>query len=143
MHGARAARQSVLERHRGKDIAIFVVWVPMVESDDEAAAREMAKLFADDPRVLQLWDPERKIGAAYRDAHSPASETTEWDIYLWYAKEARWADPAPAPVELLRQFDWVGDGKSVLARGSTTAQRYEASLPDEMAKASDRVLSGP
>lgn len=128
--GARVIKAEILDHYADeKDLDVVIVWSPMLEGDDEDAARAAATMF-DDPRVTQYYDPERFIGYLYRfdvfpDAAAqmassmPAShpfhdaivgraeadrERPEWDIYMWFARDRKWEKDAPPPLRFVRQF---------------------------------------
>jgi hypothetical protein len=119
--GARAA-QEWLAAHDA-DVALAVIFLPMVPADDREAAVEEAGLL-DDPRARCFWDGERVTGrtwgAAYVDsvlpqlleqiaADAPWRESMErwdpeqqplWDAGFFCAPNAawpaRWLPPAEA-----------------------------------------------
>jgi hypothetical protein len=111
----------------------------MMKDDNEAAARESAKMF-NDKRVTQFYDPERLIGYLYRfdvfpdaadqmaksipEAHpfheviarraETESERPEWDIYMWFKRGVRWKKDAPRPTRFIRHVaHWDEDGKKM------------------------------
>lgn len=48
-----------------------------------------------DPRVTHYFDPEQRVGEAYReffDLPFPA-----WDVWMLYAPGVRWDEPEPPP----------------------------------------------
>ena len=122
----------------GLDLGIHVVWVPMLGSDNEKAARRISKMF-DDPRVEQYWDPERLLGASYSahvfpsylvdmekgmDAALPADhwwrerernwknakpeQAPLWDVAFTYDKGARWGKTPPVPHGMVKQVFFYG-----------------------------------
>ncbi len=133
--------QSVIEEYPDTDISVNVVWVPMLESDNEAAAREMSKMFTD-PRVHQFWDPDRRSGTAYskdvypnyvRDmiaslppddwlakmmkdrGERPPENAPLWDVAFFYKAGPTWQDRPPIPVSFIKQLAFYGgqtNGKS-------------------------------
>ena len=70
------------------------VWVPMLPSDTEAAARAVSERFAE-PRATQYWDGERHLsrqmakalGIDTRRSAAPGDDPPfAWDIYLAYQR---------------------------------------------------------
>ena len=121
--GARAIRESILKELPDTDISVHVVWLPMLSSDDEAAAYRSASLL-DDPRVQQYWDSERSSGWAYSRQVFPdrsekmlqalpgdhvlrryagAGEGPLWDIYMLYQPGIEWSDGPAEPTSWVMQ----------------------------------------
>jgi hypothetical protein len=121
---------------------VTIVWVPMMELDDEASARESATIFAG-TRVAQFYDPERLVGSMYRrhvfpNAYEQAltrlpeghwlreamleygpeyGDRPEWDIYMFFGRGVKWADAPPRPAHFIRHLGRVvetDDGRSSL-----------------------------
>ena len=103
LFGAKAVRASVLEAYPEAELPVTIVWIDMLPTDNEAAAKRSSRIF-EDPRVKQFHDPDRKAGRAiardllYEDG-GPA-----WDIYLFYDKDAEWTDRPPEPVDWMHQL---------------------------------------
>lgn len=141
-YGARAIQSQIVEHYADvSDLAVYIVWAPMLEDDDLAAARDAAGMF-DDPRVTQFWDPERYMGYLYRfdvfpgawtkmAASLPLShpfhdsvgeraaanaERPEWDIYMYFRKGQRWERDAVEPARFIRQYaHWRDDNGVTLS----------------------------
>jgi hypothetical protein len=88
-----------------------VVWIDMLPSDGDEAARRAARIL-DDPRVTHFRDPERHAGRAFAGALG-APGLVAWDVYLLFDAQAAWSDPAPAPRDWLHQ---LGDARADPAR---------------------------
>lgn len=136
VHGAEAVKAAIVAA--GADREVFVVWAPMLDGDDAAAASRGAEMLAA-PRVHQYWDPERRVGTAFRkdlfpDAasrmrrsvptghpfaeHLGQREDTqpEWDIYTFYDAGTEWRERAPAPAHWVRQTARLPrDGKGLIS----------------------------
>ncbi|MCL4822317.1 MAG: heavy-metal-associated domain-containing protein [Vicinamibacteria bacterium] len=123
VHGAEAVRAAIVAPSALGDV--FVVWAPMLDGDDAAAASAISATLAG-PSVRQYWDPQRRVGASFRKELFPDAvarmrrslpaghffaeslmgrdETQpEWDIYLFYAAGSEWAERVPAPARWVRQ----------------------------------------
>lgn len=61
---ARGVVKSAINDYPNADISVMIVWIPMLSSDNEAAAREASGML-DDARVLQFWDANRRSGISY------------------------------------------------------------------------------
>ena len=130
--------RSVVEGYPDADLSVHVVWVPMLGSDTEAAARDISKMF-DDPRVHQYWDPKRLSGTSYSEHVYPTylqdmqtnleaslpedhrwrqmkrewkntkpANPPLWDIALTYEKGVRWNEHPPEPTGMLKQVFFYG-----------------------------------
>lgn len=93
--------QSVLDRIDDDSLAVHVVWIYAIRSDDYDAAIEARQLIADQ-RARHYWDGDRTLGYAL----SPVLGTKmkmAWDVYLAYDKGVVWDGPIPAPSHWLHQ----------------------------------------
>ena len=99
-------QRSVLDAHPGDDLAVAVVWLPMLPADDERAAQEAAHLVAD-PRVRHFYDGERRAGRAIAGSLGTdgAAGQIAWDMYLFYDRHARW--PAAGAAAPPHSVDWL------------------------------------
>ena len=81
----------------------------MLPADSAEAAVAQAESFRD-RRLVQGWDPQRRIGDAFAGMLKLAR--TAWDVYLLYPREVRWeGDEPPPPGFWMRQLtsDWGAD----------------------------------
>jgi hypothetical protein len=86
----------------GESLALAVVWIEVLPSDDAEAAALARGLFHD-ARVTQFHDPEQHAGRAVAEALGV--EDIAWDVYLLYGPGAKWDEPAPAPRAWFHQLD--------------------------------------
>lgn len=80
-----------------RDVPAIVVWIPVLASDDLAAARRESERLVD-PRAPQFWDGDRELGKEVARSLG-ASQWTAWDIYLFYPPGAEWTDRGLPPAE--------------------------------------------
>ena len=68
---------------------MYVVWQPVLRSDDREAAERRASEFADD-RIHHYWDKERFTGKLWK----PVLGTRDipWDVYFLYNTDAQWEE---------------------------------------------------
>ncbi len=98
-----------LRRTAEPALRAYVVWLPILPDDDQAAAATAAERFVE-PRVSHYWDPERALGAALGETlalpprEQGSSHGVAWDVYLLYARGARWGE---APAFWMHQLDGV------------------------------------
>jgi hypothetical protein len=124
--GAIAVREAVLEAFPDAGVAVLVVWIDMLGSDDLDAARRAARIF-DDARVAQFHDPDRHAGSAAarwvtRDG-SPA-----WDVYLFYGPDAVWSDGPPEPRRFAHQLGRPVADPARLRTGEALASELHAAM---------------
>jgi hypothetical protein len=101
-HGQRVV-QSVFSRFPSDQrLRGFVVWLPMLPTDDEDAARSQAGAFTD-ARLVQQWDGSRASGILL--SRTLNLKGTAWDVYLLYAPGVKWTgDNPPAPTFWMHQL---------------------------------------
>ena len=129
--------EKLTEAYSDVDISVNIVWIPMVATDNEAAAQKMSGLFPD-ARVRQFWDANRTCGTAFaRDvfqgwarqafsdlseedrsratlyvhADAPLEQWPAWDIVLFYERGIEWRDHPPTPVHWVCQHEFHGKQK--------------------------------
>lgn len=121
------------------DLRVYLVWVPILETDTQAAAEAaMTAMPGNDPRIDQYWDRGgqlaavlgRVLGIPPRRADAAASQTSSagasdgasglaWDVYLLYPRQARWpAAGAPKPERWMHQLHQVTPAQAPLLDGS-------------------------
>jgi len=159
VHGAEAIKASVLPA--GDGIEVFVVWAPMLDGDGGSAAASSSQIVAG-PRVRQYWDPERRVGTAFRkDVFPDAVERMkrsvprehffaeyldsrdgsqpEWDIYLVFEPGTEWAGRAPLPSRWVRQTARFGSATSgslisLMWKNDYASPPFEGILTEELRK---------
>jgi hypothetical protein len=163
--GAEVVRRSIMDCFAGKGVHAIVVWEPMLEPDNEAAARHSSGIFAGTDAV-QFYDPERHAGWAYeRDPFSrkwdeveaalPADhwlrETVdrrpdpgpEWDLYMLYRPGVRWEDRPPKPDAFIRHIGRDEQGQSRYFRDGFNAPPATGDLYEAMERMGCDVLGPP
>jgi len=93
--GASVEQQQILAQYPDADLAVDVIWMPMLPSD---ARDKWDSQFLTDPRVTQLWDAERLVGRWVAQEESLQLGDTGavvWDAFLLFGPEATW-ESAPA-----------------------------------------------
>ncbi len=84
--------RGIFEKFKTESLRGFVVFLPMLEGDDEDAAMTQSTTL-DDKRVVQVWDLERQMGELVSE--SLKLRKTAWDIYLVFPLEAKWEGEVP------------------------------------------------
>ena len=133
MYSARAVLRWLEDDTRPARLAI--VWLPMLATDNAAAACSSATMFHD-RRVMQFWDPGRLTGFAWsadiqaaqaqaRLDSMPSDHESRpfvehwikdpsvhsfWDIAYFYPSTSQWQQRIPAPARWTKQVGFWGDG---------------------------------
>jgi len=76
-------------------MAMFVAWIPMVDSDERPAVDDIAGVFGD--RAAQYWDGAKLLGQEVARSVGRAPDDPAWDIYLFYPPEAVWPATGALP----------------------------------------------
>src|SRR6185369_3831768 len=94
-NGARLVQRYVLDRIADPSLRVYVVWEAEAPADTLEKARA-ASTFIADPRVRQLWSPDRAVGKAFQQAVG-VKDSPAWDVFLLFAGDKSWQSVPPAP----------------------------------------------
>jgi hypothetical protein len=95
---------NVLKQVGSEELAVFAVWMPVLESDNAKEGKSAEHLLSD-PRVAHYWDSESSLGKLYgRQLTLPMGRQLAWDIYFVYAPGVRWEDELPTPTAWMHQL---------------------------------------
>ena len=86
-------QEQILERHPDADLAVYVVWLPVLPSDERFG---VANVLVDE-RVRQFWDNDRLVGDEVGRL-AGADEGLAWDVYLVFGPDATWDHRPPTPL---------------------------------------------
>ena len=96
--------QAIFEENKSEILAGAIVWTPMLQTDSLDAAIQRELNFSD-PRLKQLWDPERIFGSSMSQTLNLQIRIA-WDAYLLYLPDHPWdAELPPAPKFWMHQQD--------------------------------------
>lgn len=117
VRGATVVLDDVVARIGARDLRVYVVWLPVLDEDNEAAARASASRFHD-PRVRHYWDRTDAFGLALgRVLAIPASRFEPgrahgiaWDVYLVYPRSTPWDATIPTPRFWMHQLHQIPPG---------------------------------
>lgn len=160
LRGARAIEQSILEAFPDTDVSVHVVWLPMLGSDNEAAAKRSSRMYQDS-RVHQYYDPDRSAGWAYtndvfpdmsekmqaalpadhvlRTEGGPPGKGAAWDIYMLYEPGIEWTDAVPEPTSWVMQ---TIPGYTLIWKNDFGKPPFRSELVDEIRVLMQEALSG-
>lgn len=86
-------QEQILERHPDADVAVYVVWLPVLPSDERFGVADVLV----DERVRQFWDNDRLVSDEVGRL-AGADEGLAWDVYLVFGPDATWDRRLPAPL---------------------------------------------
>jgi hypothetical protein len=122
----------VLARIRSPELRAYVVWSPLLEGDDRAAAVEAAHHM--DPRVRHFWDPSgrlgRELGATLRipkrrKGRRRKLDGIAWDVYVVYKEQSSWS---AQPSYWTHQLEQVDPAQVPRLDGATLLGKLQALL---------------
>ncbi|MDY7093782.1 MAG: hypothetical protein SX243_12495 [Acidobacteriota bacterium] len=125
---ARVIQRYVMHDIESDDLALYLVWGPMLGGEERQDAKE-ATAFLPDSRVVHYWTPAHDL-AAQVSKPLELGEELAWDTFLLYAPGTRWAEgPPPAP----SSFMHVGRSLPAERRfnGKTLAAEIRGLLAEE------------
>jgi hypothetical protein len=136
--GAEVVEKEITVRYPASQVDALIVWIPMLPSDTENAARGSATIFPSG-RVTQFYDAQQALGWAYAhqtfagfyerarkslpDDHWLATalddrveqKRPQWDLYMLYAPDVMWDaanDAPPMPTHWIRHLGRKEDRKT-------------------------------
>ncbi|MGA2530044.1 MAG: hypothetical protein ABSG36_12885 [Acidimicrobiales bacterium] len=88
------------------DVAVHVVWVPVLSGDTPEAAEDSTRLIGDAVQAAHYWDVGRGLSNRYCDllGLEARGRTVAWDLYLIYERSARWTAYPPMPSFWMQQL---------------------------------------
>jgi len=96
----------------------------MYELDSFDAALGASKLFRDDPRVSQFYDPTKLSGLEVAAGLGAKSGDLAWDVYLFFDDQDEWDEQMPQPTDWAHQLgdsSWADPGQ--LFQGDQLTQK--------------------
>lgn len=108
--GASEIEKQVLETIPSKQLAVYVVWLPVLNFQDEATLQrngQKESIRVPDSRATHYIDPDGFAGRQYSPILNIPYRGPAWDVYLAFGSDVRWMDHAPTPTEWMHQG---GDG---------------------------------
>lgn len=102
--------EQVLTPIAAVDLAVHVIWAPIMPKDDfDAATASRSRL--DDPRAQHYWDDDKSLAVNYAPMFKlpEGNDTLAWDIYFYFEPGSTWSDELPFPSAWWHQLS-LGDG---------------------------------
>ena len=96
------------------DLAVYVVWMPVLSRDDAEASVE-AQVLVPDGRATHFWSPDQNLGIIFGEkVELPAGRELAWDIYFTFEPGVEWKNQLPTPFDFAHQLGdddrYLGDG---------------------------------
>lgn len=163
--GAEAVQKEITGRYPMGGVAAVVIWIPMLEPDNQRAANTAATIFPPG-RAAQFYDADQRVGRGYArdtfagfrqrarrvlaDDHPLAraidedgTGKPEWDLYMLYAPGVTWEASPPIPTRWLRHFGRGEDGRSLFWRDSPDQPPREGDLFAAMREMAEEAMGPP
>ena len=108
--GASEIEKQVLDTIPNKQLAVYVVWLPVLNFQDEATLQRNGRKEStrvSDSRATHYIDPNGFSGKEYSPILNIPYHGPAWDVYLAFAADVHWNDGAPSPTAWMHQG---GDG---------------------------------
>jgi hypothetical protein len=96
--------QTVLKNISDKRLKAYIIWLPVLPTDNRNWAVKRTKEFSD-PRVRYFWDGEQLTGEIWQRVlglEGPLS----WDTYFLYNHKSHWADQPTLPDFWMHQLGY-------------------------------------
>ncbi len=124
-------QENVLEQIESDDVIVHVVWTPVLQLDDYAAAVSSHKKYLQDTRTIHYWDGDQDLGMLYGKILAlPSGRNLAWDIYFVFEPGTRWAEKAPVPTDWAHQ---LGRDERHLGEGENYRSAVEKLLREPIA----------
>lgn len=166
VYGAEAVRKEITDRYSADRVGAISIWIPMVPTDSEQAARASATIFPE-KRAVQFYDARQAVGSAYARetfagfvgrarkslpqghylaehfANPREVERPAWDLYMLYAPGVRWEQSPPLPTHWIRHCGRTDGQKSTYWIDSPDSPPREGKLFDAMRAMTDAAVGPP
>jgi hypothetical protein len=168
--GAEAVGNEITARYLKSQVPALIVWIPMLQFDNEQAARASATIFPVE-RAAQFYDARQTLGRRYalqtfagfyeRARKSLAADhwlatalddrieqrRPQWDLYMLYAPGVRWEkanDAPPMPTHWIRHLGRKEDRKtSTYWQDTRESGPREGDLHEAIRAMADQAIGKP
>src|SRR5229473_2814097 len=137
--GASEIQKQVLATIPSNRLAVYVVWIPVLNFQDEATLqrnglKESSRI--SDSRAIHYIDPNGFSGKQYSAVMNVPYHAPAWDMYFAFGSDVRWEDRAPTPTEWMYQGE--GFDRAHLLDGHKFAEQIQKLLATAGSKATKR-----
>ena len=84
------------------DLKVYVVWEPILQTDDVDSALRSSTFFPDS-RVTQFWIEDRGMAEIFKPPLD-LQVAPAWDVYLLYSPGHKWETDPPRPDYFMHQL---------------------------------------
>lgn len=117
----------ILAKIPSDNLAVHVIWTPVLGTDNKDAAIYADHLFPD-KRTVFYWDGAQDLGMSYgRTIELPRGRQLAWDIYFVYGPDVQWGETVPLPTAWNHQ---LGDDERYLGDGAKLRAAIEGLLTE-------------
>jgi hypothetical protein len=99
--GAIAASQTVLLLPRSADFRLYILWLPVLQTDTLQAAEQVRMRLPADDRLGHFWDHDLTLSHAFHRVlqlgQRPRRHRVAWDVFLLYGAGVVWHETPPVP----------------------------------------------
>jgi len=85
-------------------LRVYIIWQPILRSDDRASAERRSREFADD-RLTCFWDGNLLTGRLWQ--RILGTQDVAWDVYRVYRADADWEKAPTRPDFWIHAFNGV------------------------------------
>lgn len=106
--GAVSATHTVLALPRTEDFRLYILWLPVLETDTPQAAEQVCVRLAADDRLGHFWDHDLLLSQAFHRVlqfrQRSRQHRVAWDIFLLYGAGIVWQGTPPRPEFWMHQL---------------------------------------
>jgi hypothetical protein len=106
--GAMPATHAVLLLPHTKDFRLYILWLPVLETDTPQAAEPVQARLPADNRLGHFWDHDLMLSRAYHWVlqleQRSRRHRVAWDIFLLYGAGTVWNEAPPVPEFWMHQL---------------------------------------
>jgi hypothetical protein len=103
-----AAAHTVLALPHTEDFRLYILWLPVLETDTLQAAERVQGRLPADHRLGHFWDDDLLLSRAYHRVlqlgERPRRHRVAWDIFLLYDAGILWNEAPPVPAFWMHQL---------------------------------------
>jgi hypothetical protein len=103
-----SAARAVLALPRAWDFRLYILWLPVLETDTPQAAEQVRGRLPADNRLGHFWDHDLMLSRAYHRVLQLGQRLRRhrvaWDIFLLYGAGIMWNEAPPVPEFWMHQL---------------------------------------
>ncbi|MGO8722040.1 MAG: hypothetical protein ACLQRM_04770 [Acidimicrobiales bacterium] len=105
LDGVALVREGLAELEFG-EVAIHVVWLPVLKGDTPEAAEKSARALGTAAQAFHYWDVDLALSKRYCELLKleQRGRAVAWDLYLIYGRGSRWTANPPVPKLWMQQL---------------------------------------